>query len=208
MLTMRSLRPISFGEEILNDYGQLPRSDLLRRYGYLTPNYAKFDCVELDREWLDRVLSSHHSLDASEIEKRTEYLEERELLDESYDIVWPGASDNMDYFPNDLSRYVKTILADEQQWKSAAKSGFSNEDLMAKFMSAMSDVVTKRRAQYSSALDADLQLLKEQAAQGRLRMAIEVRSGEKKILAAAHERLQEATKSTNGQAASKRQKIS
>jgi SET domain-containing protein 6 len=44
---MKALKPIKAGEEILNDYGPLPRSDLLRRYGYITDNYEKYDVVEV-----------------------------------------------------------------------------------------------------------------------------------------------------------------
>lgn len=44
---MRAIKPINTGEEIFNDYGELPRSDLLRRYGYVTDNYAQYDVVEL-----------------------------------------------------------------------------------------------------------------------------------------------------------------
>lgn len=44
---MRSIKPIRKGEEIFNDYGELPRADLLRRYGYVTDNYAQYDEVEI-----------------------------------------------------------------------------------------------------------------------------------------------------------------
>jgi SET domain-containing protein 6 len=46
-LVMRAIKPIKAGEEIFNDYGELPSSDLLRRYGYVTDNYAKYDVAEL-----------------------------------------------------------------------------------------------------------------------------------------------------------------
>jgi SET domain-containing protein 6 len=46
-LEMRSIKTIARGEEIFNDYGQLPRSDLLRRYGYITENYAQYDVAEI-----------------------------------------------------------------------------------------------------------------------------------------------------------------
>lgn len=46
-LVMKAIKPIHQGEEIFNDYGQIPRSDLLRRYGYVTENYAPYDVVEL-----------------------------------------------------------------------------------------------------------------------------------------------------------------
>ncbi len=51
-LEMRSIKPIVRGEEIFNDYGQLPRSDLLRRYGYITENYAKYDVAEITTQEL------------------------------------------------------------------------------------------------------------------------------------------------------------
>ena len=47
---MKSTKPISKDEEIFNDYGDLPRSDLLRRYGYITDNYSQYDVVELPLE--------------------------------------------------------------------------------------------------------------------------------------------------------------
>jgi SET domain-containing protein 6 len=46
-LVMRAIKPINTGDEIFNDYGELPRSDLLRRYGYVTNNYAQYDVAEL-----------------------------------------------------------------------------------------------------------------------------------------------------------------
>lgn len=51
-LEMRTIKPIAKGEEIFNDYGELPRADLLRRYGYVTENYAPFDVVEISTESL------------------------------------------------------------------------------------------------------------------------------------------------------------
>ena len=47
---MLALKHISEGEEILNDYGEVPRSDMLRRYGFVTDRYQQWDVVELDIE--------------------------------------------------------------------------------------------------------------------------------------------------------------
>lgn len=44
---MKSIKAIPNGQEIFNDYGKLPRAELLRRYGYVTENYAQYDVVEL-----------------------------------------------------------------------------------------------------------------------------------------------------------------
>lgn len=44
---MKAIKPIGEGDEIFNDYGEIPRAELLRRYGYVTDNYALYDVVEL-----------------------------------------------------------------------------------------------------------------------------------------------------------------
>ena len=69
-LTMKSLVDIQAGQEVLNDYGSLPRSDLLRRYGYITPAYAQFDVVELERELLVEAVQRYKPLEKADLEKR------------------------------------------------------------------------------------------------------------------------------------------
>ena len=49
-MTMVALKNIVTGQQIFNDFGQLPRSDLLRRYGYITDNYKRWDVVEVNIE--------------------------------------------------------------------------------------------------------------------------------------------------------------
>ena len=44
---MKTTKPVQAGEEILNEHGEAPRADLLRRYGFVTDNYAQYDVVEL-----------------------------------------------------------------------------------------------------------------------------------------------------------------
>ena len=70
VFVMKTLRPIRKGEEILNDYGPLPRSDLLRRYGYITPKYAKYDVVELPRDLIIRCTEHHHDLEPTDMAER------------------------------------------------------------------------------------------------------------------------------------------
>ena len=69
-MTMVALKPIKAGQEIFNDYGQLPRSDLLRRYGYITDNYKKWDVVELDIETIVSIADSHMSFHESQKKAR------------------------------------------------------------------------------------------------------------------------------------------
>lgn len=57
-LIMRATEDIKTGDEIFNDYGPLPRSDLLRTYGYITDNYSAFDVVEISADLLEDVAAS------------------------------------------------------------------------------------------------------------------------------------------------------
>ena len=54
-MQMLATKPILKGEEIFNDYGEMPRSDLLRRYGYITEHYKKHDVVETSAEYIAKI---------------------------------------------------------------------------------------------------------------------------------------------------------
>ena len=78
---MRSIKPIAKGEEIFNDYGQLPQSDLLRRYGYTTENYAIYDVAEISTDSILSLLTKEQflgtkatlpSLSREELDRRVE----------------------------------------------------------------------------------------------------------------------------------------
>ncbi len=63
-LTVTSLRLIKAGEEILNYYGPHPNSELLRRYGYVSPKHSRYDVVEIS--WDLVVDSTKHLLETSD----------------------------------------------------------------------------------------------------------------------------------------------
>lgn len=65
-MAMVAFKDIKRGQEIFNDYGQRPRSDLLRRYGYITDNAKQWDVVEVDRETVVHAASEHHQLSERE----------------------------------------------------------------------------------------------------------------------------------------------
>ncbi len=67
---MKAIVRISEGEEILNDYGPLPRSDLLRRYGYITTKYAQYDVVELSKDLIVDTIQSYRKLDKDDLAYR------------------------------------------------------------------------------------------------------------------------------------------
>ena len=61
-MTMLALKRIHKGEQICNDLGQLPRSDLLRRYGYVTDIYKQWDVVEIDIDLITQASSQYNKL--------------------------------------------------------------------------------------------------------------------------------------------------
>ena len=72
-MTMIALKNIRKGEQIFNDFGQLPRSDLLRRYGYITDNYRKWDVVEVNIEDVIQAASEFNKLSEKRKEDRVLY---------------------------------------------------------------------------------------------------------------------------------------
>ena len=72
-MTMITLKTIRKGEQIFNDFGQLPRSDLLRRYGYVTDNYRKWDVVEVHIEDVIRAAREFKKLSEKKKEVRVLY---------------------------------------------------------------------------------------------------------------------------------------
>lgn len=70
---MSTVKQIFKGDEILNEFGQLPRSDLLRRYGYITDNYKKWDVVEIDSDKILGIIRSEGHLGTVEILDRVSF---------------------------------------------------------------------------------------------------------------------------------------
>lgn len=75
---MRSIREISEDEQIYNTYGNLPNSDLLRRYGYVIAG-SRDDIVEVPSEMVIDVVSS---LPKDEVQRRIDILDEEEIFEE------------------------------------------------------------------------------------------------------------------------------
>ena len=73
-MTMIAIKAIEKGDEIFNDYGSLPRSDMLRRYGYITDQYKKWDVVELDGEMVSSIASEHIQGTSPDLETKVSLL--------------------------------------------------------------------------------------------------------------------------------------
>ena len=70
---MSAVKQILKGDEILNEFGPLPRSDLLRRYGYISANYKKWDVVEVDSNKILGIVRSKGQLGIVEIADRVSF---------------------------------------------------------------------------------------------------------------------------------------
>jgi SET domain-containing protein 6 len=71
---MKALRQISPEEEIYDDHDPMPRSDLLRQHGYITPRFAKYDVVDIPTRLFLEKAKELFGLSEDELEKRVSTL--------------------------------------------------------------------------------------------------------------------------------------
>lgn len=196
-VTMRAVEDIKQGEEILNDYGHLPRSDLLRRYGYITQQYKPFDVVEVTKELLVQVVREYRALREGDLEKRLEYLEDKDVLEDGYDIgrrgmaqqdqddeeSVTGDSKSASMFPPELLLLLRVLLAEQSEYKKLKSlSDDRSAALWVDIGNVLVEVGSRRMKQYATNAEEDSRLLEDESIQGRRRAAVEVRLGEKEIL--------------------------
>jgi len=195
VLEMRSMKPIAKGEEIFNDYGQLPRSDLLRRYGYVTDRYAKHDIVELPTELIRSAfcktieLADHSmmgSLFNSDLKSRLELAEREGVYDDSYDLRHAGLDEDEHSIPDELLALFYLLLLNDVAKDSILhhKSSLPKRSKLATELvgQVIAVIIRAREQQYATSVEEDEKLLNCQALTHRERMAIHVRLGEKQIL--------------------------
>lgn len=196
-LEMRTIKPISSGEELFNDYGSLPRSDLLRRYGYITDQYAIYDVVELLTEQLISPFRNGGELPdlqlgIGDLDKRVELCQREDVYDQSYDLNHPN--DDGPSIPDELLALLYILLLDDE---SLAKLSSSQTNLPSRSKLETETVgrvlvtlLRLREKEYATTLEEDEALLKTENLPHRVRMAVQVRLGEKVVL---REAIQEAT---------------
>ncbi|KAL0633881.1 Ribosomal lysine N-methyltransferase 4 [Maublancomyces gigas] len=178
-LEMRTTVAIPAGAELFNDYGALPRSDLLRRYGYITENYARHDVVEVSSGLLTTVAG--RALDPEDRTKRIDFLLDEGVLDDAFDI---GTDLRV---PDDVLVVIGTLLHPREQWREVKPR---KSEAVAR---VLLEVLETRLGAYESGVEEDEALLRDQTVQGRRRIAVEVRLGEKKIIVGALAKVREWT---------------
>ncbi|KAK6434826.1 Ribosomal lysine N-methyltransferase 4 [Oleoguttula sp. CCFEE 5521] len=213
---MRSIKPISTGDELLNDYGPLPRADLLRRYGYTTNEYAKYDVVEIAEDLIFLPASKTLGLSTSALQERLDYLEEHDVLDTTYDISHCDSKElTPSPFPEELTTALNTLALSAEDFKTLkTKSKLPKPDPSEKTCGLLRENLERRGDMYlhstytldQNAID-DMKKnwdLSKSGARRRL-MALEVICGEKQVLAGARDWTEERRKGWLEAAYNKRQ---
>ncbi|KAF9695290.1 hypothetical protein EKO04_006907 [Ascochyta lentis] len=186
-LDMKALKSICAGEEIYNDYGPLPRSDLLRRYGYITDNYAHYDVVEIPMDLvIDLATATGIQSDA-----RFDYLDEQEVIDTGYDITVSDPFALQECLSPELVVLAETLLLPSEEFDRLKKKGKlpKPEKMTSQGADFLCRLVRARLAQYATSIDDDARNDTELPIAGgpgskerRFAMARAVRIGEKRLL--------------------------
>ncbi|KAF2715002.1 SET domain-containing protein [Pleomassaria siparia CBS 279.74] len=186
-LSMKAIKPIVAGDEIFNDYGPLPRSDLLRRYGYITENYAQYDVVEIP---FTRIAQAASKGGITLYEDKIEYLDEHGLIETGYDICASNPFSIEESMSPELITIVETLLLDEDEFERLKRKGKlpKPDQISTRGIEVLHNFVISQRQEYGTTLEQDMRdvpvsptsemTLKDR----RCGMAKLVRMGEKKIL--------------------------
>lgn len=206
---MKAIDPIPKGDEIFNDYGPLPRSDLLRRYGYITDNYTQYDIVEVPLDLVVSTVKDVFALSDDTVKQQLDLLEEADALDDGYDIS--HGDDLNEQFPLEL-KMLGLVLIPHSSPKFAKQA--SRSELPKSWFVLMQELLKRRLGQYGTTVDQDTQYVDElrerldggmhdqSPAELRRRiLAVQVRMGEKAILQSALAKLEEEGNKVNTEVA-------
>ncbi|KAF8533624.1 SET domain protein [Trichophaea hybrida] len=183
-LEMRTISSVGSGSELFNDYGPLPRSDLLRRYGYITPNYKQYDVVEITSPLILNTASP--SLSAADRAARIEFLLEEGILSDSFDL------DHSFDIPEEVLVIVRTLLLSTSEFERYRDNGKHPKSLLTEDVALiLTRVLEARLKDYPTTIEEDENILAEDQVQGREYAAVEVRLGEKQILVGVSDHLKQ-----------------
>ena len=118
------------------------------------------------------------------------FLGDNDLLEDAYllereagDTADEKSSTTFSEFPDDLVLLLKTLLARKDEYKKLAVLEKKREtQLVVETAKVMAEVLKARVKEYKTSIAEDKELLQKESIQGRRRMAVEVRLGEKEVL--------------------------
>ncbi|KAF8070798.1 hypothetical protein FPV67DRAFT_1488737, partial [Lyophyllum atratum] len=182
-LRMVSTKPIKAGEQIWNTYGDLPNSELLRRYGHvdLLPlpqggTGSPGDVVEINADIaVSATTPRSPSLSSESLKERIDW-----WLDNGGDDIFVLESDLE--LPEPLVSFVRLLLLSEGDWETAKTKGKPPKPKVdIETLNTVYDVLETRLKAYPTTLQEDESKLPEPLSTNK-RHAIIVRMGEKRIL--------------------------
>ncbi|TKA76571.1 hypothetical protein B0A55_04050 [Friedmanniomyces simplex] len=190
-VVMKSIQPIKAGEEIFNDYGPLPSADVLRRYGYVTSNYAKHDVVEVSLQSIKDVAKEQMKLSDQVLAQRVRYLGEQDVLDDAYDIS-RSCNEDVEVFSSELCILLQILTLPEAEFeRSVRKEKLPKPVLTPPSAELLSVVLRQRQTVYSTTINPngdtreDTETTAEHKSTHRRTMAQQVIQGEQQVLAEA-----------------------
>jgi N-lysine methyltransferase SETD6 len=190
-LIMKATKFIQAGQQIFNDYGPLPNSDLLRMYGYVTTNYAQYDVVEFDHDLLVDAAGMRDSKRNTDWLRREEQLEEIGIIDDGYAFPRPQPGESLEeVVPGNIHMLLRALTSDPKIQKAPK---LKDESVTIEEAALLSAVATKKLVEYGSSLEEDLNILQQMQTEPdrpapnglsarRYTSALQVRIGEKEIL--------------------------
>lgn len=199
-VVMKTLHAVRAGEELFNDFGPLPRSDLLRRYGYVTAQYAKYDVVEISEELIREqaaiaivggggvVQQEDEKKKKKDLEDKWTYAEEQGITDDAYDIARAdcsadGEGGQQQQFPEELCILLNLLVLPSAEFEKLKKRDkLPKAELTSDAKKLLRAILVHRYADYpvemlvpSSSMGAGGRTL-------RFAMAEQVIMGEKQVL--------------------------
>jgi SET domain-containing protein 6 len=180
-VVMKTIKAVKSGEELFNDYGPLPRADVLRRYGYVTDNYAQYDVVELPADLIRDKAKKLLNMSANDLDEKWKYAEEQGVLDDAYDIAHAGNEGGQ--FPEELCVLLNLVATSKVEFeKLKKKDKLPKPDALSNdAKKLLRTVLVYRYAMYRP--DPDEMDVDEAGSEGRRRaMAAQVIEGEKAVL--------------------------
>jgi len=184
---MVTTRSIGRGEQIWNTYGDPPNSDLLRRYGHVDQvplangelgNPA--DVVEIRADLVTLSVGQKYPEHAPHrSSERVDW-----WLEEGGDDVF--VVDFSSELPEEMTSFVRLLMMSGPEWaKTKGKSKLPKAKVDDAVLSLAADVVRRRLGEYPTRIEDDAALLgteKEKPLPLKLKNAVVVRLGEKRIL--------------------------
>ncbi|TLD30459.1 hypothetical protein PspLS_02469 [Pyricularia sp. CBS 133598] len=203
-LVATALRKIPAGEEILNYYGPLSNGQLLRRYGYVTEKHSRYDVVELTAASITSSIRSRLNLAQQDWDKIDE-ARAKAMFGDDGEQVHGAMVEAEDSYPLERScedpdefgqlqgtpsfselpeELLDMAKARFREIKTTRPDAVPDKKFRDRIIySAVREAAIGKLAEYGSILDDDLAKLSTLGSnQSRLRMAMEVRIGEKKLL--------------------------